>query len=369
MLNYALAYAARGWAVLPVYGMSAGRCTCRLAECRSPGKHPRIGKWSEKASKDPAIIRDWWRRWPDSAVGIVTGPMSSLAVLDVDRDRGGFESLRALENVHGNLPETLSQATGGGGRHYLFEYPEGTLRSSAGALGSGLDIRAAGGFIVAAPSPHVSGGTYAWDCDFQSAKLATLPGWITDRLQTATSRQRAEIESGDVREGNRNSYLTSLGGKLRRSGESRQNIQMHLAEVNADKCNPPLDPNEVRRIADSVSRYRKGPAPNNVVHLFRDWLKSPEGPSDPMAVHILRTLTDYMGSQGRKCFPNVEDIAAAAKCNEKTVRRHLQRADNSGWIKRLPLSRGGGRISYAYSFPEEMIHRLRKWTEALDTES
>ncbi len=369
MLDYALAYAAQGWAVIPVYGMSGGRCTCRAAVCRSPGKHPRIGKWTEKASKNPAIIRGWWQRWPDSAVGIVTGPLSAVAVLDVDRNSGGFESLGALEEVHGKLPGTLSQATGGGGRHYLFQYPESALKNSAGALGSGLDIRGVGGFIVAAPSPHVSGGTYAWHGDFLSAKLAKLPTWIVNRLAEVDRRERAEVESGEIREGSRNMFLTSLGGKLRREGESRQEIQLHLAEANVTRCNPPLDANEVRRIAESVSRYRKGAAPSNIVHLFRDWLKSPNGPSDPMSVHILRTLTDYMDSQGRNCFPNVLDIAAVTKCSERTVRRHLKAADRAGWVKRFPLSLGGGRISYAYTFPEEMIRHLRRWAEAPDTVS
>lgn len=369
MLGHALAYAARGWAVLPVYGMSGGKCTCRATSCRSVGKHPRVAKWSEKASTDPAVIRDWWRRWPDSTVGIATGQLSSVAVLDVDRDKGGFESLRALQDAYGELPKTLSQATGGGGRHYLFQFPQGTLRNSAGALGSGLDIRGTGGFIVAAPSPHVSGGRYEWEGDYRTAKLATFPAWITDCLQEAAGRQRAEIDAGEVREGGRNLFLTSIGGRLRRDGENRQEIRVHLAEANAIKCNPPLDANEVRRIADSVSRYRKGPAPNNIVYLFVDWLKSAEGPNDPFSRYILRTLTDYMGRNGGNCYPNLTDIAAVTACNERTVRRHLKAAHQAGWIKQIPLSLGGGRKSYSYIIPPDMIRRLRKWAHVLDTES
>ena len=57
--------------------------------------------------------------WPSANVGLVTGGPARLVVLDVDGAEGR-ESLRALEERHGALPDTLTSAAGGGGEQLLF---------------------------------------------------------------------------------------------------------------------------------------------------------------------------------------------------------------------------------------------------------
>ncbi len=42
LLHAALSYAARGWRVLPLHTMRAGRCSCNRAQCPSPAKHPLV---------------------------------------------------------------------------------------------------------------------------------------------------------------------------------------------------------------------------------------------------------------------------------------------------------------------------------------
>ena len=134
---------------------------------------------------------------------------------------------------------------------------------------------------------------------------------------------------------------------------------MQLAEANAIKCHPPLDPEEVDRIAESVSRYRKGPGPSDPRFQYRDWLKSPEGPNNHTTCHILHMLTGWMDKQGRKCFPNIEDIAAVSKCSEKTVRCHLDMAAKRGWIGRYPhKGSSSGWRSYGYFVPPELLDQL-----------
>ena len=358
MLTHALAYAGRGWAVLPVYALRNEACTCRTVHCRSAGKHPRLRKWVERASSDPAIIRGWWKRWPDGSIGIATGPLSSLVVLDVDANKGGFDTLNALQNECGKLPVTLSQATGGGGRHYLFSWPEIAIRSNAETLGSGLDIRGRGGFIVAPPSPHISGSVYAWEADFNTAQVAPFPQFLIDKLCDKRDKN-PDCASGEVGEGERNSFLTSLGGTLRREGKSRQEIKMQLAEANAIKCHPALTPEEVDLIAESVSRYRMGPGPSNPRFQYRDWLKSPAGPDNHTTCHILHMLTGWMDKHGRKCFPNIDDIAAVSKCSVKTVGRHLEEAARMGWIGRYShKGSSSGWKSYGYFVPPKLFDQL-----------
>src|SRR4051794_6830196 len=96
-------YADLGWRVLPLHAVERERCcTCRRPDCSSPGKHPRIKSWQNRASANEITIREWWSRWPNANTGIATGRGSGFFVLDVDTDRGGDESLHALEASHGS---------------------------------------------------------------------------------------------------------------------------------------------------------------------------------------------------------------------------------------------------------------------------
>lgn len=180
-LDHALRYASLGWAVLPLYSLSAGRCTCGAADCKSPGKHPHrelVPHGVHNASTDPVRIREWWARVPDANVGIATGAASGFDVLDVDPRNGGDDTLADLQRDQGKLPDTALQLTGGQGYHYLFRHdPELRLRSP----GRGLDVKSTGGYIVAEPSTHVSGGHYAWEGSADPTDghpIADAPAWL-----------------------------------------------------------------------------------------------------------------------------------------------------------------------------------------------
>lgn len=134
------------------------------------------------ASVDPATIEGWWRRWPSANVAIRTGAVSGLAVLDVDPDHGGDESLDTLLRDHGPLPAGAVVHTGSGGRHVYFAHPGGVVRNDTGRrLGPGLDIRGDGGYVIAPPSCHTSGCTYRWAT--RDRDIPKPPGWLLDRLR------------------------------------------------------------------------------------------------------------------------------------------------------------------------------------------
>lgn len=165
MLEHALRYAAQGWAILPLHGIFDGRCTCGNPDCRSPGKHPLINGGCHAATTDPQTIEQWWRTHPAANIGIATGKVSGLIVVDVDAGEGktGFESLAALEQRHAELPESLRVRTGSGGLHIYLAAPQVEIRNSAGYLASNIDIRGEGGLVVAPPSRHLSGNLYSWE--------------------------------------------------------------------------------------------------------------------------------------------------------------------------------------------------------------
>lgn len=180
-LEAALRYTALGWAVLPLHSLRAGACTCGKPACHSPGKHPLtdlVPHGVHDASKDPARVTDWFTRVPSANVGIATGEPSGFDVLDVDPRNGGDDLLADLQRQHGALPDTALQLTGGGGYHYLLRHDSSRRIKSPGR---GIDVKGTGGYIVAEPSSHVSGGHYAWEGSADPTDghpIADAPAWL-----------------------------------------------------------------------------------------------------------------------------------------------------------------------------------------------
>ena len=259
-LDAALSYAARGWPVLPLHGVREGACTCGRPDCSSPGKHPRSAHGVNDATADKQQIEAWWGDWPDANVGVATGAVSGLVVLDVDPRNGGDDSLDARIAEHGPLPDTVESLTGGGGRHLLFKHPGGTIRTRPDALGRGLDLKADGGYIVAPPSLHASGKRYEWELSSDPADLevADAPDWLLALPQAKTRGERRDAGGSDgqpIRNGERNDALTSLAGSMRRRAMTEAAIRAALQAENRERCEPPLPDEEVERIAKSVARY------------------------------------------------------------------------------------------------------------------
>jgi hypothetical protein len=158
-------YAALGYPVLPCFEPApGGGCTCRAGGgCHRPGKHPRLkarrpGRGGVyEASTDLARVRGWWRRWPAANLALRTGDRFDVADPDTP---AGVEALRAI--LH-NAPAALGTGplarSGGGGWHLLFA-PTGA--GSPGEILPGVDWRGRGGYVLVAPSRHVSGSRYRW---------------------------------------------------------------------------------------------------------------------------------------------------------------------------------------------------------------
>lgn len=171
-LDWALRYVEKGWFVFP--GKRDG----------NRGKLPLV-RWGKgraeyvpnmdlclfAASRDPNLIRAWWRRWPDAEIGVDTG-RSSLIVLDVDVKDGkkGEEALEFWTNLCGPLPSTLEQSTPSGGRQLFFRAEE-LCRSTVGA--DGLDVRSRGGMVFV-PS---GSSDRAWKDE--AALVSAAPDWLS----------------------------------------------------------------------------------------------------------------------------------------------------------------------------------------------
>lgn len=181
----ALAYAARGWHVVPL---------------RPREKLPLLPGWTGIALEhgaDKDYINAWWTRQPDANLGLLTGHASGVVVVDVDpRNGGSFDH-----------PTAPFVRTGSGGYHYFFAHPGGTTRvyskTGKNGIGPGLELKADGGHqVVAAPSIHpLTGEAYAWVRP--EGELPPLPAEIlalagTYDASAAAAEQSALADRGDV---------------------------------------------------------------------------------------------------------------------------------------------------------------------------
>ena len=164
-LEWATFYAGLGWSIVPV----------RPAE-----KLPAVA-WT-RFQREPATeaqLHDWFAVG-GYGIGIITGAVSGMFVLDFDGE-AGQELFNELERQHGTLPTTPNALTPGGGIHVIFQHPGRHVPTRKNVL-PGLDIRGDGGFIVAHPSMHRLGRRYEWDADAhpEDITVAAAPTWVLD---------------------------------------------------------------------------------------------------------------------------------------------------------------------------------------------
>ena len=88
--DHALNLAAHGFYVFP----------CRSEPGARGDKAPLGVSWREASSNDPAIIENWWRRYPHALIAIDCGK-SSLVVIDADR-HGVIDGVALLKELMGS---------------------------------------------------------------------------------------------------------------------------------------------------------------------------------------------------------------------------------------------------------------------------
>jgi len=120
MVDHALGYARRGLSVFP---------------CVPGQKVPATKHGFKDATLNPQTIESWWRSWGECNIGVATGEISGILVLDIDtKKKDGEKELRQLEAQHGELPATVESVTPGGGRHIFFRWPGWPVKRDPAAI-------------------------------------------------------------------------------------------------------------------------------------------------------------------------------------------------------------------------------------------
>lgn len=218
-----------------------------------PDKSPSVSGGFYAATKDLSRIAAWITEGrEDHDIAVPTGVRTLTVVIDADT-AAAYEKMRAR---HG---EPHAKTKRGG--HWYFRHPQDGKVASRD-LEPGLDCKADGGYVVVPPSRGRTWTHRIPDPD----TLPELPKDLKRRLREERSGREGRCDfAGRVGEhipsGNRNGTLTSLAGTMRRRGMGAEEIFAALEVTNRQRCEPPLPTEEVRRIAQSVSRYEPERAP------------------------------------------------------------------------------------------------------------
>lgn len=264
-LDAALVYAGHGDPMFPVWHAEGGRCGCRAHQCESPAKHP-IASCTptglKEATTDEAILRGWWDLFPHANVALRTG--ITCVVVDVDPDKGGRDTLAALEAQHGPLPVTAKVLTGGGGWHLYFQ-PVPGMRNSAGKIGPGVDVRGVEGYVLVPGSNHVSGNDYRDDPDapMYETPRAEMPAWLIALAQAPAASNgngagaippdewAAKIAGAPI--GQRRAVALEIAGHYLGRRIPPVEVESILLGY-AARCSPPFPEREARELVRDLAR-------------------------------------------------------------------------------------------------------------------
>jgi putative DNA primase/helicase len=259
-VDYAIGYLSKGYSVIPCNGK----------------KEPYLPTWKEFQARRPkeAEVRAMWRKHPNANIGIVTGAISNLTVVDCDSPEA-WESLG--EYIPASHPAPIVRTPSDNHQIY-FKYTPGL--HSQNRIMPDTDIKTDGGYVIAPPSvcDYEKGGkricgSHRWHVN----RIAppAMPPELADELEKRQVYLGKTPGNGDAKkpegwreelftgvpEGQRNDTAAKLAGDYIRRGLSDAEVLALLAEWNTRNL-PPLDKHELQTVVTSIRRTdsRKTPA-------------------------------------------------------------------------------------------------------------
>ncbi len=284
-LQHALHYLAMGLSVIPI----------------KPDKTPYI-QWKNFQKRLPTEdeVKAWWQKWPGAMIGIVTGKVSGVCVIDIDSEEG---QAQVDELIPENLVFPVSK-TPRGGKHYYFKMPDEPIGNNAGAI-PGADFRGERGYIIAPPSMNGDGQGYIWldGCSIDEVELSSLPsayivfindfafkGYKGDAVNNyAKLRKATDNYEIYYQQGQRDETLFHVANSLIRGG-MEEGLARKTLSMLALQCDPPFDLKDANIKIDSALKRieRKQRA---LAEEIREWVKTTQGYFLTTEVHAELRIT------------------------------------------------------------------------------
>ena len=160
-LEWALEYLDRGWSIIPI---------------KPDAKRPAI-KWLEYQDRQPTEeeVEEWWTKWPNHDIAIVTGALSGVVVVDCDNEEASHAAFDA------GMRSVIKVKTKRGSHLYFTHPRDGIRRGPRAGVNSrgadwpkinGLDFRGDGSYAVLPPSKG-----YVWDYPQNVFDWDEMPKW------------------------------------------------------------------------------------------------------------------------------------------------------------------------------------------------
>ena len=245
IMRLALVYLSLGWSVIPAHFPGKYGCSCGRSECKWPGKHPRLHwkKYTQQRATEQEVTEWFSDSYYGSNIGVVTGVVSNLVVVDVDGNDD--VTRRRVKSLH--LGQTLTSRTGRGGTHYFYHCEE--FVKSRGAMLEHVDLKAEGGFVVLPPSLHASGHRYRWLSKTRPVALDVSRLPLSQPLNGDAHWFNESING--VGEGERNTTLCRLSGRYAQKGLTITEANLLISAWN-ESNRPPLTSQEIASTLKSI---------------------------------------------------------------------------------------------------------------------
>lgn len=283
MLQEALRYLNLGYSIIPV----------------DRHKKPLIS-WKEfqerKASEDE--VKQWYVRYPDANIGIVTGAISKLTVFDQDSEEVRQEFLSTLPEDF-QSPEAKTP-----NGYHTFCCFDPTIKNKVGII-PGLDIRSEGGYVVAPPSKNGKGG-YKWLKDPGQVGVRFLPEPTRKFIMKKASQVSLEEGRKPVdrsltfKKGERDKALFHYATMLKKGGATEQEMIRCLYML-ADQCDPPFPKAQAQ--AKAISAIKRA---NDAVRSMSDeveyWISLQSGK------FTVNQISKDLSIHGRKATKNLYEV-------------------------------------------------------------
>ena len=257
------------------------------------GKIPAIPSWKEfqTMKATPEQVTEWWTKNPKYNIGIVTGKLSNITVVDVDT---------AIAPEW--LPSTVKVKTGKGW-HFYYQYEEGVQNKAR--IFEDIDIRGEGGYVVAPPSVHPdTGKIYEW------VSKGNIQPFPKEKFGVTKKANDWDTLLTGSAQGQRNATASQVIGKLMRitSKDLWESIVWGLAKSWNLQNNPPMDESELRLVYESIGSREK----------LNDRTGIDDQPEDQeiKIVHVSETEDLFMSDEKYKTGIPMIDEAIGGGCEE-----------------------------------------------------
>jgi len=265
VLTAALQYAERGFSVIPI----------------RPDKKPYI-PWAEfqKRRLTPDEIRALWSKYPGAMIGIVTGEISGIFVVDCDNEE-------AYQKIQELLPDSFITciAKTPRGYHLYLIYPKGQSIGNATGIIPGVDVRGEGGYIIAPGSVNAEGKSYSWlpGLALGEVEPGTVPAALYKIINIYigntedTKHKATNGDTGDkiLQQGHRDEDLFHAANCLIKGG-CELHFTNQVLDILARNSNPPFPENEIKlKIESALKRAERREL--NIAAEVREWVLATTG--------------------------------------------------------------------------------------------